>query len=88
MNQKSYRNCLFRSFSCRMSVAVGEKPKDAMTFFKKSHCISKQNKTAFWGEMATNGKKTYFHVNENASSEQIYALLDNVERADEDDIEI
>ena len=38
--------------------------------------------------MATNGKKTYFHVNENASSEQIYALLDNVERADEDDIEI
>ena len=37
--------------------------------------------------MATNGKKTYFHVNENASSEQIYALLDDVGRADEEDID-
>ena len=36
--------------------------------------------------MATNGRKRYFHIGENASSEQIYALLDGVESADEDDI--
>ena len=28
--------------------------------------------------MATNGRKRYFHIDENAS-EQIYALLDDVE---------
>ena len=37
--------------------------------------------------MATNGKKRYFHIDEEASSEQIYALLDGVEGADEDDID-
>ena len=37
--------------------------------------------------MATNGRKRYFHIDENASSEQIFALLDDVESADEDDIE-
>ena len=37
--------------------------------------------------MATNGRKRYFHIDENASSEQIYALLDDVESADEDDID-
>ena len=36
--------------------------------------------------MATNGRKRYFHIDENASNEQIYALLDDAERADEDDI--
>ena len=35
--------------------------------------------------MATNGRKRYFHIDKNASSEQIYALLDDVETADEDD---
>ena len=35
--------------------------------------------------MATNGRKRYFHVDENASSGEIYALLDDVESADEDD---
>ena len=29
----------------------------------------------------------YFHIDENASSEQIYALLDDVESADKDDID-
>ena len=37
--------------------------------------------------MATNGRKRYFHIDENASNEQIYALLDDVERADEDNID-
>ena len=37
--------------------------------------------------MATNGRKRYFHFDENASSEQIYALLDDAEGADEDDID-
>ena len=37
--------------------------------------------------MATNGRKRYFHIDENASNEQIYALLDDVERADEDSID-
>ena len=37
--------------------------------------------------MATNGRKRYFHIDENTSSEQIYALLDDVESADEDDID-
>ena len=36
--------------------------------------------------MATNGRKRYFHIEEDASSEQIYALLDDVESAEEDDI--
>ena len=35
--------------------------------------------------MATNGRKRYFHFDENATSEQIYALLYDVESADEDD---
>ena len=35
--------------------------------------------------MATNGRKKYFHIDENASSEQLCALLDDVESADEDD---
>ena len=37
--------------------------------------------------MATNDRKRYSHINENASSEQIYALLDDVGSADEDDID-
>ena len=37
--------------------------------------------------MATNGRKRYFHIDENASSEQIYALLDVVGSADKDDID-
>ena len=37
--------------------------------------------------MATNGRKRYFHIDENASSEEIYLWLDDVESADEDDIE-
>ena len=38
--------------------------------------FSKQNKTAFSDEMATNGRKRYFHLDENTSDEQTYALLD------------
>ena len=37
--------------------------------------------------MATNGRKRYFHIDKNASSEQIYALLDDVESAGDDDID-
>ena len=37
--------------------------------------------------MATNGRKRYFDIDENAISEQIYALLDDVEGADEDDMD-
>ena len=37
--------------------------------------------------MATNSRKRYFHIDENASSEQIYALLDVVGSADKDDID-
>ena len=33
MNQKSYKNCLFRSCACRMWAVAGEKSKDAMGFF-------------------------------------------------------
>ena len=36
--------------------------------------------------MTTNGRKRYIHIDENDSSEQIYVLLDDVEKADEDDI--
>ena len=57
------------------------------TSFSKYILFWKQNKTVFWGQMATNGRKRYFHIDENASSEQIHALLDDVESADEDDIE-
>ena len=44
--------------------------------------LSKQD-----GKMATNGRKRYFHIHKSASSEQIYALLDDVESAGEDDID-
>ena len=37
--------------------------------------------------MATNGRKRYFHIDEDASSRQIYALLDDVESVDEDGID-
>ena len=53
-------------------------------FFSKYILFTKQNKTVFWGEMVINSRKRYFHIDENASSEQIYALLD-IESAHEDD---
>ena len=68
-----------------MTVA-GEKSKDAIAF-SEYILFSKQNKTIFWGEMATDDRKRYFHIDENASSEQIYALLDDVESAEEDDMD-
>ena len=37
--------------------------------------------------MATNGRKRYFHIDENDSNEKIYALLDDVESADKDGID-
>ena len=37
--------------------------------------------------MATNSRMRYFHIDENAISEQIYALLDDVENADKDEID-
>ena len=46
--------------------------------------LSKQNKTNFWGEMATNDRMRYFNIGENASSEQIDALLDDVESNEKD----
>ena len=55
--------------------------------FSKYILFLKKNKTVFCGEMATNGRKRYFHVDENAISEQIYALLDDVESADKGDID-
>ena len=30
--------------------------------------------------MATNGRKRYFHIDENASSEQTYAWLDDIDK--------
>ena len=48
--------------------------------------FSKQ-KTVFPSEMATNSTKRYFHIDGNVSSKQIYALLDDVESVDEDDID-
>ena len=36
--------------------------------------------------MVTNGRKRYFHIDKNASSEQIYALLDDVEKVDKNGI--
>ena len=51
-------------------------------FFSKYILVLKQNK------MAANSKKKHFHIDENASSEQIYTFLDDVEEnADEDDID-
>ena len=35
--------------------------------------------------MATNSRKRYFYVDKNTSSEQMYALLDDVDSADKDD---
>ena len=46
-----------------------------------------QNKTAFWWEMVTNARKRYSDIDKNARSEQIYALLDDIESAGEDDID-
>ena len=37
--------------------------------------------------MVTNARKRYSDIDENASSEQIYALLDDVESAGEDDMD-
>ena len=42
---------------------------------------------SFRGEIKTNGRNRYFHIDENASSEEVYALLDNVEIADKDKID-
>ena len=81
MNQKWYKNCLFRSFSCRFWAVAGENSKDGILF-------SKQSKTVFWREMTTNGRKRYFFIDENASSKQIYALLDDVESAGWNNIDI
>ena len=47
--------------------------------------FSKQNNRVFWVEMVTNGRKRYFHIDEHASSEKIYALLDDLESADKDE---
>ena len=55
-------------------------------FFSKYALFSKQNRTVYWGGIAVNSRKRYFHIDENASTEQIYALLD-VKSADEDDID-
>ena len=49
--------------------------------FSKYILFSKQS------EMVTNDRKRYFHIDEKASSEQIYALVDDIESADEDDID-
>ena len=35
--------------------------------------------------MATNGRRRYFHIDENASNEQIYALWNDIKSADKDD---
>ena len=53
--------------------------------FSKYILSWKQNKTVFLGEIATNGRKRYFHNDENTSREQIDALFDDVESADEDE---
>ena len=37
--------------------------------------------------MATSGRKSYIHNDENDISEQIYALINDLEKADEDDID-
>ena len=37
--------------------------------------------------MAINGRKRYFHIDENASRDQIHASLDNVESAEENDVD-
>ena len=37
--------------------------------------------------MATYGRKRYFHIDENAASEQIYSLLEDVESDDKNDID-
>ena len=37
--------------------------------------------------MAAKGRKKYFHIDKNTSGEQIYALLDDAESADKDDID-
>ena len=51
-----------------MWAVAGEKSKDAMVF-SKYMLFSKQNKTVFWSEMEPNGRKQYFRIEENASSE-------------------
>ena len=83
MNQKSYRNCLFSCFSCRIWAVKSQK---LQWFFSEYTLFSKQNRTVYWGGIAVNSRKRYFHIDENASTEQIYALLD-VKSADEDDID-
>ena len=83
---KIIQSCLFRSFhaECELYLVKSQK---IQWLVSKYILFSKQNKTVFWGEMATNGRNRYFHIDENASSEKVYALLDDVGSADENDID-
>ena len=65
-------------FHAESELQLKKMSKDAILF-------SRQSKTVLWGEMVTNSRKIYFHTDENASSEQIYSLFDDVESADKDD---
>ena len=58
-----------------------------MKIKKCNGLFSKHNKAIFCGEMVTNGRKRHFHSDEKASSGQIYALLDDVESADKNEID-
>ena len=46
--------------------------------------ICSRSKISF---LKRDGRKRYFHIDENASTEKIYALIDDVESADEGDID-
>ena len=42
---------------------------------------------SLWGETDAKGRKKYFNIGENISNEQIYTLLDNVERDNKEEID-
>ena len=42
---------------------------------------------SLWGEMEAKGRKKYFNIDESISNDQIYALLDNVDSDNEDEID-
>ena len=46
-----------------------------------------ETKQDFLRRDATNGRKRYFRIDKNASSKQIYTLLDDVERTDKEYID-
>ena len=67
-------------FCCIVKILKGSHENETKIIQKSYILLSKQNKV----EVAAKDRKRYFHIDKSTSSEQIYALLDDVDSADED----